>query len=282
MGWAVGGAFVTDQEPTGRVVGLLPPGGREVGSVDLLPGQVWSVGRRDAAFLDQHRNRSTWHLGVPDARPDLSVNQLEMRVGTVGVAIGSIRGSSVTVDGVIRPSPVVLSRGTSYVSPSVSGLHLDFAVTVLRGDDFGAREGALASSGTTLTMRIDLEPGSALWKVAHALAWPCTPANRRPHAVGWSGRDVAERLAQLGWGGAGGAKGATVLSQQLHTLADKVANCRLSDGRRVDLVLPGWPPWLEDAEPGETRDQRAERRNRVVAETLWRARAVAPTVIDGH
>ncbi|MDN5854327.1 MAG: hypothetical protein L0K86_16035 [Actinomycetia bacterium] len=270
---------MTHQAPTGHVAGLMPPGGRSVEVVALSPGQVWSVGRRDDGFLGRVGGQAGWHLGVPDARPDLSVNQLELRVGQVGVAVSSVRGSGVTVDGVLRPSPVVLTRGTSYVSPSASGLHLEFAVTVLRGDDFGAREGALAPSGTTLTMRIDLEDGTALWKVAHALAWPCTSAQRRPHAVGWSGRDVGERLTQLGWASA--SKGTTALSQQLHTLADKVANCRLSDGRRADLVLPDWPPWTADTDLGETRDQRAERRNRCVAEALWRARAVAPGVIDG-
>lgn len=267
-------------EPTARVSGLLPPGGRQVAPVDLLAGQTWSVGRRDDAFLGRTDDRARWHLGVPDARPDLSVNQLELRVGTVGVAVESIKGSSVTVDGIIRPSPVVLSKGASYVSPSVSGLHTDFVVTVLRGDDFGDRGGSLVSSGTTMTVRIDLEAGSALWKVAHALAWPCTPARRRPHAVGWSGRDVADRLRQLGWSSAEGPRGMTVLSQQLHTLADKVANCRMSDGRRADLVIPDWPPWADGADGTETRDQRAERRNRCVAETLWRAGSVAVAMID--
>ncbi len=266
----------------GRVTGLLPPGATRPTPVELRSGQVWSVGRRDEQYLRRDQSRAGWHLGVPDARPDLSVNQLELRVGSMAVAVSSSRGSSVTIDGTIRPSPVVMTRGTSYVSPSTSGLHMDFAVEVLVGDDFADREGALAPSGTTLTLRLDLEPGSALWRVAHALAWPCMPATRRPHVAGWSGRDVAERLAQLGWSGPyGGAKGMTMLAQQLHTLAEKVAQCRLSDGRRADLVFPSWPPWLEEVESGETRDQRAERRNRCVAEALWRARAVDSTVIDG-
>lgn len=101
---------------------------------------------------------------------------------------------------------------------------------VVAGDDFGDRAGALAPSGTTLMLRLDLEAGSALWRAAHALAWPCTSATRRPHVTGWSGRDVAERLNQLGWAGPHtGAKAVTVLGQQLITLADKVAQCRLSD-----------------------------------------------------
>jgi hypothetical protein len=250
--------------------------------IELRPGEVWSVGRRDDEYLRRDPATASWHLAVPDARPDLSVNQLELRVGTMAVAVTSSRGSSVTVDGVLRPSPAVLTRGTSYVSPSTSGLHLDFAVEVVAGDDFAARSGALAPSGTTLTLRLDLEAGSGLWKVAHALAWPCTSASRRPHVTGWSGRDVAERLSQLGWSGPhSGAKAMTVLGQQLITLADKVAQCRLSDGRRADLVFPSWPPWAEEATDSETRDQRAERRNRCVAEALWRARAVESAVIDG-
>ena len=266
----------------GRVTGLLLPGAGRPGLVELRSGQVWSVGRRDEHYLRRDHHRAGWHLGVPDPRPDLSVNQLELRVGSMAVAVSSSRGSSVTVDGILRPSPVVLTRGTSYVSPSTSGLHLDFAVEVLAGDNFADRDGALAPSGTTLTLRLDLEPGSALWRVAHALAWPCTSAARRPHVTGWSGRDVAERLAQLGWSGPhGGAKGMTLLAQQLHALAEKVAQCRLSDGRRADLVFPSWPPWLDDGESGETRDQRAERRNRCVAEALWRARAVDSAIIDG-
>lgn len=91
---------------------------------------------------------------------------------------------------------------------------------------------------------------------------------------------MAERLGQLGWAGEPGARGATHLSQQLHTLADKVANCRLSDGRRADVVFAHWPPWAEDEQPGETRDQRAERRNKCVAEALWRAGAIDSAVID--
>jgi hypothetical protein len=55
----------------------------------------------------------------------------------------------------------------------------------------------------------------------------------------------------------------------------------LSDGRRADQVFPAWPPWIEEESPDETRDQKAARRNRYVAEALWRARAVAPEAIDG-
>jgi hypothetical protein len=40
------------------------------------------------------------------------------------------------------------------------------------------------------------------------------------------------------------------------------------------------PPWLDEESGNETRDQKAERRNRYVAEALWRARAVLPDVID--
>ena len=272
---------MTGHQPIGRVSGLVPPGAHHSRAVDLLPGQVWSVGRRDERFLAERPERAAWHLAVPDARPDLSVNQLELRVGSMAVAVASSRGSGVTVDGLTRPGPVVLTQGTSYVSPSTSGLHLDFAVEVLQGDRFAERPDTLVTSGTTVTLHVDIEPGSALWKVAHALAWPATSAVRRPHATGWSGRDVAERLAQLGWVGATGPRATTVLSQQLHTLADKVANCRTSDGRRADLVFPSWPPWRDEEDDAETRDQRAERRNRCVAEALWRARAVDSGVIDG-
>ncbi len=272
---------MTEQRPIGRVSGLVPPGVRRPAPVDLLAGEVWSVGRRDERFLAARPERAARHLGVPDARPDLSVNQLELRVGSLAVAVSSSRGSAVTVDGVLRPGPVVLTQGTSYVSPSTSGLHVDFAVEVLAGDRFAEPAEPLAASGTTVVLHIDVEPGSTLWRVAHALAWPVTSAVRRPHVTGWSGRDVAERLAQLGWAGGGGARATTVLSQQLHTLADKVANCRTSDGRRADLVLPSWPPWRDEETDAETRDQRAERRNRCVAEALWRARAVDGAVIDG-
>lgn len=269
-----------DEGIVGRVSGLVSPGSITPGRVELVAGQVWSIGRRDPV-LRRDPETARWHLAVPDARPDLSVNELELRVGTMGVAVTSGRGSSVTVDGVLRPSPAVLTRGTSHVSPSTSGLHLDFAVEVVVADDFAARAGALAPSGTTLTLRVDLERGSALWRVAHALAWPCTSATRRPHATGWSGRDVADRLGQLGWSGPNaGAKAVTVLGQQLITLAEKVAQCRLSDGRRADLVFPSWPPWLDDPGGPETRDQRAERRNRCVAEALWRARTVDSAIID--
>jgi hypothetical protein len=238
---------------------------------------VWTVGRRDERFLAERPDRAARHLGVPDARPDLSVSHLEIRVGTLAVAISSSRSAGVAVDGVIQPSPAVLASGTSYVSPTADGLHLDFVVDILVGDSFAAGTDIFPVSGTTLTLRIDLEIGSALWRVAHALAWPCTSATRRPLVLGWSGRDVAERLAQLGWQSA--TRNVTTLGQQLHTIADKVANCLLSDGRRADLVFPTWPPWSE-GEPDETRDQRAERRNRVVAEALWRARAVESMVID--
>lgn len=273
-----GARAVTGPEPVGRVSGLLAPGCIAPASVDLRPGEVWTVGRRDERFLAQRPDRATRHLGVPDPRPDLSVNQLELRVGSLAVAVSSSRSAGVAVDGVIRPSPAVLAAGTSYVSPTVDGLHLDFVVTILAEDTFAAGYDAIPSSGTTLTLRIDLEVDSALWRVAHALAWPCTSAMRRPHVVGWSGRDVAERLTQLGWQSA--TRNVTTLGQQLHTIAEKVANCLLSDGRRADMVFPSWPPWSE-GEPGETRDQRAERRNRVVAEALWRARAVESSVIDG-
>lgn len=280
----IGGHALGPENPpvVGRVHGLIPPYSRVVGTVELRPDQVWSIGRRDERFLAADPGRAAWHLGVPDARPDLSVNELELRVGSVAVAVGSGRGAGVTVDGTVRPSPVVLTHGTSYVGPSVSGLHLDFTVEVRESDRFADRAGALAASGTTLRLTLELEAGSTLWRVAHALAWPLLPSQRRPHTLGWSGRDVVERQTQLGWQGSGsGARAVTVLGQQLLTLADKVANCRLSDGRRADVVFPAWPPWVESTADGETRDQRAERRNRYVAEALWRARAVDPSVIDG-
>lgn len=267
--------------PTARVDGLVPPGRTVVEQVEVHPDEVWSVGRRDQAYLEARPDRARWHLAVPDASPDLPVNQLELRVGKVGVAVSSSRGSSLTVDGVVRPSPVVLTRGTSFLSPTVSGQHLDFALTVVRAEVFAARPDALAASGTTLTLRIALEPGTALWRAAHALAWPCMPTRRRAHAFGWSGRDVVERMAQLGWPVTepGDERSPiTVLGQQLLALADKVANAQLADGRRADVVFPLWPPWL-DAED-ETRDQRAERRNRYVADVLWRAGAVDVGVID--
>jgi len=271
---------LTDHRPIGRVRGLVPPGARRPAPVDLVPGQVWSVGRRDERFLAGRPERAAWHLGVPDARPDLSVNQLELRVGNLAVAVTSSRGSAVTVDGVLRPGPVVLTQGTSYVSPSTSGLHVDFAVEVSAADRFAERADTLAASGTTVALHLDLEAGSTLWKVAHALAWPVTSAVRRPHVAGWSGRDVAERLAQLGWATVTGPRATTVLSQQLHTLADKVAHCRTADGRPADLVFPSWPPWQDEDDEAQTRDQRAERRNRCVAEVLWRARAVDGGVLD--
>lgn len=268
--------------PTARVDGLLPPGRDVVEQVEVHANEVWSVGRRDPAFLDARPDRARWHLAVPGAGPDLPVNQLELRVGEVGVAVSSRRGTSLTVDGVVRPGPVVLTSGTSFVSPTVSGQHLDFAVTVLRTEVFAARADALAASGTTLTLRIALDAGTAGWRVAHALAWPCMPTRRRAHAFGWSGRDVAERMVQLGWPvtepGAERSE-ITVLGRHLLGLADKVANARLADGRRADVVFPLWPPWL-DTDADETRDQRAERRNRYVADVLWRAGAVDVAVID--
>jgi hypothetical protein len=268
--------------PTARVDGLLPPGRAGIESVELFPNQVWSIGRRDRAFLDADPERARWHLGVPDATPDLSVNQLELRVGAVGVAVTSQRGSSVTVDGTIRPSPVVLTSGTSFINPTVSGMHLDFAITVVRSDTYAARPRALAASGTTTLLRISLEPGTAPWRVAHALAWPCMPTRRRPQLIGWSGRDIAERMTQLGWSVSkpGDRNEITLLGKQLIGLANKVANCKLGDGRPAEVVFPHWPPWL-DAGEDETRDQKAERRNRCVADVLWRAGAVDPTGIDG-
>ena len=259
--------------------GLIPPGARSPRVVDLYPSQVWSVGRRDEEFLAARPQLAASHLAVPDALPDLSVNQLELRVGSVGVAIRSQRGSSVVVDGTVRPEPVVLTLGTSYVSPTPSGQYIDFEITVIRAEDFGAGEG-LPNSGTTLLLQIKLEPRSLAWMVAHALAWPCMPCRRRPHNAGWSGRDVADRLEQLGWVIAD-HNVITVLGRQLHGLAERVAYARLTDGRRADQVFPAWPPWLEGESSDETRDQKAERRNRYVAEALWRARAVAPEVIDG-
>ena len=266
-------------QPTARLSGLLPPGARSPQVVDLHSGQVWWIGRRDEEFLAARPELAAFHLAVPDARPDLSVRQLELRVGTVGVAIRSQRGSSVVVDGAVRPEPVVLTLGTSYVSPTPSGQYVDFEVTVVRAEDFGAQE-TLADSGTTLLLQISLEPRSLAWTVGHALAWPCMPSRRRPHNAGWSGRDVADRLEQLGWTIAD-QNVITVLGRQLHGLAERVAYCRLTDGRRADQVFPAWPPWLEEESPDETRDQKAERRNRYVAEALWRARAVGPEAIDG-
>jgi hypothetical protein len=264
--------------PTARVSGLIPPGARSPRVVDLYPSQVWSIGRRDEEFLAARPELAASHLAIPDARPDLSVNQLELRVGTVGVAIRSQRGSSVVVDGTARPEPVVLTLGTSYVSPTPSGQYVDFELTVVRAEDFGM-QGALANSGTTLLLQINLEPRSLAWTVGHALAWPCMPCRRRPHNPGWSGRDVADRLEQLGWVIADHNM-ITVLGRQLHGLAERVAFGRLTDGRRADQVFPFWPPWLEEESNEETRDQKAERRNRYVAEALWRARAVSPDAID--
>lgn len=267
-------------EPTARVSGLIPPGASSPRVVDLYPGQVWSIGRRDEEFLAARPGLAATHLAVPDARPDLSVRQLELRVGTVGVAVRSQRGSSVVVDGAVRPEPIVLTLGTSYVSPTPSGQYVDFELTVLRAEDFGGGQETPGNSGTTLLLQINLEPPSLAWTVGHALAWPCMPCRRRPHNVGWSGRDVADRLEQLGWTIAD--RGViTVLGRQLHGLAERVAYARLTDGRRADQVFPSWPPWLDEESGDETRDQRAERRNRYVAEALWRARAVSPDVIDG-
>jgi hypothetical protein len=265
--------------PTARVSGLIPPGARSPQTVALYPTQVWSIGRRDEEFLAVRPELAATHLAVPDARPDLSVQQLELRVGTVGVAIRSQRGSSVVVDGTVRPDPVVLTLGTSYVSPTPSGQYVDFEVDVIRAEDFGAPQ-ALSSSGTTLLLEINLEPRSLAWRVGHALAWPCMPCRRIPLNAGWSGRDVADRLEQLGWE-IGEHNMITVLGRQLHGLAERVAYCRVSDGRRADQVFPAWPPWIEEELPDETRDQKAARRNRYVAEALWRAKAVAPEAIDG-
>jgi hypothetical protein len=272
-------SVITAAGPTARVSGLIPPGAGSSRVIDLYPSQVWSIGRRDEEFLAARPELAATHLGVPDARPDLSVRQLELRVGTVGVAIRSQRGSSVVVDGAVRPEPVVLTLGTSYISPTPSGQYVDFELTVLRAEDFGARE-APANSGTTLLLQINLEPASLAWTVGHALAWPCMPCRRRPHNAGWSGRDIADRLVQLGWMIAD-QNMITVLGRQLHGLAERVAYARLTDGRRADQVFPSWPPWLDEESSDETRDQKAERRNRYVAEALWRARAVAPDVIDG-
>jgi hypothetical protein len=130
-------------------------------------------------------------------------------------------------------------------------------------------------------LQINLEPRSLAWTVGQALAWPCMPCRRRPHNAGWSGRDVADRLEQLGWVIAD-QNLITVLGRQLHGLAERVAYARLTDGRRADQVFPSWPPWLDEESSDETRDQKAERRNRYVAEALWRARAVIPDVIDGR
>jgi hypothetical protein len=267
---------------TARVDGLMAPLSQRVGPVELRPGEVWSIGRRDEAFLATDPDRRRLHLGIPDARPDISVHELELRVGQLAVSLSSNQGASVAVDGVLRPSPIVLTTGRSYVSPTSSGLHVDFVVTVLSADEFPQQPVSPAPRGTTLTLRIALERGSMLWRVAHALAWPCMPTPRRPHAVGWSGRDVAERQSQLGWSANDlpPARAATVLSQQLHALAQRVANCQLSDGRRADLVFAVWPPWSEDGADDETRDQRAMRRNRCVAEALWRARAVNPDALN--
>lgn len=265
-----------ESRPTARVDGLLPPGSTEVGPVELHATQVWSVGRRDVVHQSRHPDQARWHLGVPGASADLSVNQLELRVGTVGVAVSARRSAGLTVDGVTRPSPIVLTSGTSFVSPATAGA-LDFVVTVLRAEEFADRSDALVPSGTTLTLQMRLEAGTALARVAHALAWPCMPTRRRPHALGWSGRDVVERLAQLD--GASAVEDITVLGKHLLVLADKVQNCRLGDGRRADTVFPVWPPWRDEG-AGETRDQRAERRNRCVADVLWRAGAVDVRSVD--
>jgi hypothetical protein len=270
---------ITAAGPTARLSGLIPPGARSPRVVDLYPSQVWSIGRRDEEFLAARPELAATHLAVPNALPDLSVRQLELRVGTVGVAIRSQRGSSVVVDGAVRPEPVVLTLGTSYVSPTPSGRYVDFELTVLRAEDFGAPD-APADSGTTLLLQINLEPTSLAGMVGHALAWPCMPCRRRPHNAGWSGRDVADRLEQLGWVIAD-QNMITVLGRQLHGLAERVAYARLTDGRRADQVFPSWPPWIDEESNDDTRDQRAERRNRYVAEALWRARAVVPDVVDG-
>ncbi|GAA0901760.1 hypothetical protein [Pseudonocardia zijingensis] len=271
--------MIAEAGPTARVSGLMPPGAIAPEVVDLHAGQVWSVGRRDEGYLAARPHLAATHLAVPHALPDLSVRQLELRVGTVGVAIRSHRGSSVVVDGGVRPEPVVLTLGTSWVSPTPSGRYVDFSVTVLRAEDFGPQD-APDDSGTTLLLQVNLEPASLAWTVGHALAWPCMPCRRRPHNAGWSGRDVAGRLEQLGWTIAA-QNMITVLGRQLHGLADRVTHARLTDGRRADQVFPSWPPWLDEESADETRDQKAERRNRHVAEALWRARAVFPEAIDG-
>lgn len=265
--------------PTARVSGLIPPGARTPQVVDLYPRQLWTIGRPDEEFLAQRPELAATHLAVPDARPDLSVQQLELRVGTLGVAIRGQGGSAVVVDGSARPGPVVLTLGRSYVSPTPSGQYVDFEIDVLTAEDFGPSPEQLGSSGTTLLLQINLERQSLPWKVGHALAWPCMPCRRLPLNGGWSGRDVAARLAQLGWE-IGEHNLITALGRQLHALAERVTHSRLSDGRRADLVFPAWPPWLEDESPEETRDQKAERRNRYVAESLWRAGAVTPEAID--
>lgn len=269
-----------DPAPTARVLGLLPPGCTRIAPVDLLPGQVWSIGRRDDRSLARRTNAAAWHLGVLDARPDLSVNQLQLSVGRSLVTVSSIDGASVMIGRNIHTSPVTLGYGKNSVSPSISGLHRPFEVIVLTNDSEVAPSEAPAHSGTTLALRIELESGSALWRVAHALAWPCTSSVRRPLSNGWSGRDVSSRLVQLRWAVKFDARATTVLSQQLHTLAEKVSNCRLSDGRHADLVLDPWPPWADDDQQHLNRDEQAERRNRCVAEALWRARAVDNSVID--
>lgn len=268
--------------PTARVEGLIPPGKQAIEPVDLYPGQVWSVGRRDSAFLSAEPERARWHLGVPGATPDLSVNLLQLGVGGLGVSVTSQRGSGVLVNNAISPSPVVLTRGANFINPTTSGVHIDFVITIVRTDSYASKPEALAASGTTTSLTIKLEPGTAPWRVAHALAWPCMPTRRRPHLAGWSGRDVVERMSQLGWtvGKAQDRNEITLLGKQLLGLADKVANCKLRDGRRADTVFPYWPPWIDSDEEGETRDQRAERRNRCVADLLWRASAVDPAVID--
>lgn len=272
-------------EPTALIEGLVPPGSRVVTSVPVYPSQVWSVGRRDDRYFATYPDQARWHLAVPDARPDLSVNQLQIRVGALGVSVSSQRDAGVTVDGVVRPSPVVLGAGTAHVSPSTSGLHTDFAVTVLRSDVFPEPQPP-SSSGTTLLLTIPIEADSTPWRVAHALAWPCMPSRRRPHNTGWSGRDVADRLVQLGWTDPtlsrnGAAIDITQLGRQLLNLSERVVNGKLSDGRRADQVFAAWPPWLDDGGGlDETRDQRAERRNRCVAETLWRAQSVRVEMID--
>ena len=73
-----------------------------------------------------------------------------------------------------------------------------------------------------------------------------------------------------------------MLGKQLLALADRVATCRLADGRRADTVFPMWPPWLDGDDDTQARDQRAERRNRCVADVLWRAGSVEVAVIDAR
>jgi hypothetical protein len=124
---------------------------------------------------------------------------------------------------------VILTTGTSYVNPTLPGKVVEFSVTVLRSDEFPEPADPPLSSGSTLAVCISLEPGSVVWRVGHALAWPCMLCRRRPHNVGWSGPDVAARLRQLDWPLAGPDSRSTItlLGGALHRLAERVANARL-------------------------------------------------------